>query len=208
MTRAGLRAASALALLVCTGTALAGPLDDARALYGRGRYPEARDLLQAVTSAEPSNAVAAYFLGMSLFRIPGPASLDGAHTWLGRAVKLDPGNAHYLAQYAGVCLLLADRDHSFLLALEGRDDMERVIQANPADLEAREGLMRFYAKAPWPLGDAGKALAQAAEIAHRDPARGRTAYLALASGFEKGGQHADALSATRAAQSLAQGRPD
>jgi hypothetical protein len=44
--------------------------------------------------------------------------------------------------------MMADRDSSFSLAMEGRDAMARAIAENPADLGACEGLMRFYAKAP------------------------------------------------------------
>jgi tetratricopeptide (TPR) repeat protein len=63
--------------------------------------------------------------------------------------------------------------------------------------------LRFYAKAPWPLGDADKALAQAAEIARRDPKRGLAAYQALTALFEKAGDKQEALSAAQAAQKLA-----
>jgi hypothetical protein len=47
--------------------------------------------------------------------------------------------------------------------------------------------MEFYAKAPWPLGDADKAMEQAAEIARRDPKRGAAAYRDAGGIFEKRG---------------------
>jgi tetratricopeptide (TPR) repeat protein len=179
------------------------PLGDAEAFYKQKRYPEAKALLEPLSASEPSNPAAAYFLGMTLLRTGGPTALDSAHQWLGRAVKLAPENAGYLAEYSGVCLLMADRDNSFSLALEGRDGMTRAIEGNPDDLEAREGLMRFYAKAPWPLGDPAKALLMAAEIAKRDPKRGSAAYLSIAATFDRQGRKQEALSASQAAQNLA-----
>jgi cytochrome c-type biogenesis protein CcmH/NrfG len=126
----------------------ASPVGDGIALYRQKKYAEARAVLEPITAANPSDAAAAYYLGMTLLRQGGPSSLDGSRLWLGKAVKLAPGNPDYLADYAGVCLLMADRDNSFSLALEGRDAMTRAIAANPSDIEACAGLMRFYAKAP------------------------------------------------------------
>jgi tetratricopeptide (TPR) repeat protein len=188
--------------------ASAAPLDDGRALYRQKKYAEARAVLEPLVAADPSNAAATYFLGMTVLRAGGPGALDSSRTLLGKAVKLAPGNAGYLSDYAGVCLLLADRDNSFGLALEGSSAMSRAIEANPDDLEAREGLMQFYAKAPWPLGDPPKALAMAGEIAKRDPKRGLAAYLSIAAIFDRRGLKEDALAANRAAQSLAPARKD
>jgi Flp pilus assembly protein TadD len=184
----------------------ATPLADAEALYNGKHYAEARALLEPLVAAEPSNAVASYFLGMTYLRAGGPSSLDSARLWLGKATKLAPDDEGYLAEYAGVCLLMADRDGSFSLALEGRDGMARAIAANPGDIEAMEGLMRFYAKAPWPLGDAGKALSMAADIAKRDPTKGGVAYKSLAASFDRQGRTPEATAANQAAQSLAPAR--
>jgi predicted Zn-dependent protease len=49
----------ALALLL-PAAALAGPLDDAIALYHAKQYPEARAALEKLTAAEPKNAAACY----------------------------------------------------------------------------------------------------------------------------------------------------
>ena len=185
----------------------ASPVDDAAALFRQKRFAEAKAALEPIASADPANAEASYYLGMSLLRLGGPASLDSSRLWLGKALKLAPDNEGYLADYAGVCLLMADRDNSFSLALEGRDGMTRAIAANPGDLEACEGLMRFYAKAPWPLGNADRALALAAQIAKADPRRGLAAYRSIQASFEKSGRAEKAQAASLAAQSLAQDHP-
>jgi hypothetical protein len=196
-----------LGFLGCAATLGASPLDDAVAQYKQRHFAEARALLERLVAAEPGNAQAAYFLGMTLYKAGGPGALDAGHLWLGKAVKLAPGNSGCLAEYAGVCLLMADRDSSLSLAIEGRDDMAQAIAGDPGNLDAREGLMRFYAKAPWPLGDSGRALDQAAEIARRDPARGLAAYRSLVGTFERAGRKEAAQSADLAAQSLARGHP-
>ena len=125
----------------------------------------------------------------------------------GRPSSSLPENEVYLAEYAGVCLLLADRDSSLTLAIEGRNAMARAIAQNPADLDAREGLMTFYAQAPWPLGDANRAFAEAGEIAARDPKRGRAAYRTIGEIFLRGGRSERAQSAFKAAQNLAGTHP-
>jgi tetratricopeptide (TPR) repeat protein len=195
----------------CAGfgpTVSAEPMSDAIALYRQKRYSEAKAILEPLVAAKPSDAAACYFLGMALLRAGGPSALDSAHAQLAKAAQLAPKNAGYLAEYAGVCLLMADRDNSFGLALEGRDAMARAIAADPSDLEACEGLMRFHAKAPWPLGDPDKALELAGEIAKRDPKRGMAAYRSIEAIFSGNGRKRQALSASQAAQRLAQGRPE
>jgi len=178
---------------------------DAISLYRQKRFAEARALLEPLAAAQPANAEASFYLGMAILSEGGPSSLDSARSWLGKAVRLSPDNEGYLSQYAGLCLLAADRDSSFSLALEGREAMTRAIAQDPGDLEAREGLMRFYAKAPWPLGDPAKAMAQAADIGRADPRRGAAAYRSLAETFLKAGRGEQARLAAQCAQSLAPG---
>ncbi len=178
------------------------PLADAIALYKQKRFAEAKAALERITTAEPSNAAALYYLAMAVQRV-APPSLDAACPLLAKAVRLAPKNETYLAEYGGVTMLLADRDQSLGLALDGRDAMAEAIRMNPADLDAREGLMRFCAKAPWPLGDPGKALDLANEIAKCDPRRGGAAYHMIAVLFEKQGRIQEARTAAQAAQDLA-----
>jgi tetratricopeptide (TPR) repeat protein len=206
MRRGAVRALALVLLLAAPlGAApapAAVPLSSAVELFNGRRYAEARAILEPLAAAEPGNADAAYYLGMSFLRTGGPTGLDSARLWLGKAVKLAPDNAGYLGDYAGVCLLMADRDGSFSLALEGRDAMTRAIAANPGDLEARDGLVQFYAKAPWPLGSIDKALSMAAEIARRDPKAGAASYRGAAAILHEQGRNQEAASALREAEFL------
>jgi cytochrome c-type biogenesis protein CcmH/NrfG len=197
------------AVLLCTGllaalpAAPASPVGDAVALYKQKRYVEARSALERIVASDPSNAEACYFLAMAVQRA-APPSLDSARALLGKAIGLAPDKERYLAEYARVTLLMADRDSSFGLAREGRDAMARAVAMDPSDLDACFALMRFCAQAPWPLGNAEKALGLAGQIAARDPGRGLEAYRVAASIFDKQGRARLALAARQAAERLAQ----
>jgi tetratricopeptide (TPR) repeat protein len=206
--RLGLRLGLLACLAAAAGPSLsATPLGEAVEFYKQKRYVDAIAHLEPLAAVAAPDPSACYYLGMSIFRAGGHDNLDRSKEWLGKASRLAPENEAYLAEYAGVCLLMADRDNSFSLALEGRDAMTRAIAANPGDLEAAEGLMRFYAKAPWPLGDPDKALQLAAEIAKRDPKRGAAAYTSISEQFEKSGRNELALAALKAAHSLPKDPP-
>jgi len=97
--------------------------------------------------------------------------LDAAADWLGKAVRLEPANSAYLADYGDACLSLARRSDSLTLAVRGRDALERAVALDPGALATREGLARFYSEAPFPLGDDARALAQAEAVAARNPRR-------------------------------------
>jgi len=176
--------------------------ESAIGLYQAKYYSAAEAALEKIVAAEPHNAAACYYLGLS-FRQPGSGqSLDQAASWLERAAGLEPGNAAYVADYGEACLLLAGQKRSLHYALRGRDTLKRAIELNPGHLNARSSLMEFYARAPWPWGSSGAALDQAREIARRDPGRGLRAFLRLGQIFEKGGNRAAAGTACKEALKL------
>ncbi len=112
----------------------------------------------------PTTAQECHDRGMALRHGKGDHRLEDALVWLDKAARLAPANASYLADYGGTCLQIADRRRSFGYAVKGRDAMEKSLAMDPSQLDCRDGLMKFYARAPWPLGDADKALAQAGAI--------------------------------------------
>ncbi|MBK9990735.1 MAG: tetratricopeptide repeat protein [Verrucomicrobia bacterium] len=160
--------ATCLALLF-TGTALAAPLDDAIALYKDKKNPEARAALETITTAEPQNAEACYYLGLTLLRTRDPKLLESAVGWFKKAAELQPENAAYLFEYGGNSLNLAGKTRSLGAANRGRDALEKVIKLDPAHLNAHEALYQFFDQAPWPIGSGSKAKAHLDEIRKRDP---------------------------------------
>jgi len=170
-------------------------MDQAVSLYRARRYGEAEAALEPMAASRPRDAAACYYLGMCLRHGAGGGALDAAVPWLEKAAALAPDNAVYLGDLGGTCLQLADRHRSFSFATRGRAAMEKAIRLDPGYLEAREGLMQFYARAPWPLGSALKARAQAGEILRRDAARGVRAFIYLGRELEKSGSRAAAREA-------------
>lgn len=148
-------------------------------LYRAQDYAAAAAALAPVIAREPGNAEAQHLMGMCLRQRGDPQARDAAKPWLEQAAALAPDNPEFVADLAGNCLELADLHWSYGLAVRGRDLMEKALQLDPNDVGGREGLMRFYREAPWPLGDKAKAEAQAAEILRRDPRRGALAAIYL-----------------------------
>jgi tetratricopeptide (TPR) repeat protein len=196
-------------LLALAGVLRAGPaLDRAVQLYSARQYPEAQAALERIVAAEPQDAAACYYLGMTLRHQGDDRARDAAVTWLEKAAALAPANATYLGDYGGTCLELADLHHSFTYATRGRNAMERAIALDPNNLNARQGLMQFYARAPWPLGSSAQARTQADEILRRDPARGLRTFLTLGRALEKAGNRAEARDAYAVALKLDPASPE
>jgi len=176
----------ALVFGLVISAAQAASLSEAIALYAAKRYPEARLALEKITAAEPKNAAAAYYYGMTIRRRGDTTALDDAVPWLAKAAELEPTNATYLGDFGGSSLQLAGKTRSLSAATRGREAMIRAVELNPDYLEAREGLMQYFAQAPWIAGgSSSKAYAQAEEIRKRDPARGLSALISLKSGEKK-----------------------
>ncbi len=147
--------------------------EPAMALARAKRYPEARELLEKVVAAEPQNAVAWHELGQVWRARHDTEAYEKAVSCLARAVELAPENADYLADYGGTSLELAAKTRSLSAATKGREAMEKAVQLNPDNLDAREGLFQYYTQAPFFVGgSASKAAAQLEEIRRRDPDRG------------------------------------
>ncbi|HEX3728706.1 MAG TPA: hypothetical protein VHV47_02800 [Opitutaceae bacterium] len=180
------RLAAALLLAVFAGSLRAEPaLDQAVALYRHKEYPAARAALEKILNAGHKSAAACYYYGMTLSQGPDTGALEEAVPWLEQAVTLEPENPTYQGDYGGICFEIADRRRSLSYASRGRKAMLRAIALDPNDLDAREGLMRFFAEAPWPVGSESRAREQAEEIARRNPGRTVSTYLVLGRSFEK-----------------------
>lgn len=136
------------------------------------RYPEARPLLERTVAAEPKNAAAWYQLGMVWRARHDTEAFEQAVKCLKASVELEPSNARYLADYGGTSMELANRTRSISAATDGRAAMEKAITLNPNDVDAREGLFQYYARAPFFVGgSSSKAAEQLDAIRRLDPNR-------------------------------------
>jgi len=158
-------------LLIAPAALASEDFATAKKLFEARRHPEARALLERIVATEPNNAAASHLLGLTLKLRNDPAALDEALRPLARAVELEPNNPTYLADFGGTSLQLAGRTNSIGAATKGRDAMEKAVALKPDHLDAREGLVQFYQRAPWPIGSSAKAAAHLEEIRKRDSDR-------------------------------------
>ncbi len=170
--------------------------------YRTQPYAAARAALERMTAADPGDAAACYYLGLTLLHHGGPTAPADAAPWLEKAVRLAPAQAAYFADYGGVCLKLADEHRSLDWALRGRDALERAAALDAGDLASREALVLFFGQAPWPVGNTLKARTYATEIGRRDPARGARSWISLGHLLEDKGDAPSARAAYRRALEL------
>lgn len=146
------------------------------ALFEHRQFAAAQQFFEAFVSQNPTDPAGAYYLGRIDFE---GKRYDQAATWFERAVQLDGGNSDYhrwlghtygqLAQHAG--------GEAFFLARKVKTHLEKAVELNPDNIEARFDLMEYYLQAPAFLGgDAAKAEGQAKEISRRNAAAGRKAW--------------------------------
>lgn len=127
-------------------------LTAAVALFKSHRYPEARDAFQAIAQADPQNAKACYYLGRIAMK---RNDTNDAIEQFGKAVALEPANSDYQMELggaygdaAGKGSLLDQLDY----AKKCRAALEKAVELNPDNLDARRGLVDFYRQAPSFLG--------------------------------------------------------
>ena len=167
---------------LCLALALAAPLaaqnaaDEGVRLFTGGRFDDARVQLAAAAKADPRNATAAFYLGRIEL-----AEGDGerAAEWLERATRIDPASSQYqywLGNAYGRQAVRAGRLKQARLAGRIRGALERSVELDPNNLDARSALLQYYVIAPGFMGGSmGKARAQAREITSRSALRGRIA---------------------------------
>ncbi len=145
-------------------------------LFEHGQFAAAQQFFEAFISQYPTDPAGVYYLGRIAFE---SKQYDQASTWFEQAVQLDSGDSDYhrwlgrtygqQAQHAG--------GEAFFLARKVKTHLEKAVELNPDNIEARFDLMEYYLQAPAFLGgDAAKAKMQAEEITKRNAAAGRKAW--------------------------------
>ena len=154
----------------------AGPAADGVRLFNEARYAEAKTQLAAVAKADARSSTAAFYLGR-IALVEGDGA--GAARWIERATKLEPRNSGYfywLGNAYGRQAVRANKLTQARLAGRIRGAFERAVTLDPANLDARSGLLQYYVVAPGIMGGSlDKAREQAREIGARSPFRGRLA---------------------------------
>jgi tetratricopeptide (TPR) repeat protein len=147
-------------------------LDAAIALVNSKQFREAKPALERIVAAEPRNAAACHHLGRVYSAEGDKESAAQAVKWHNRAAELEPQNAGYIAAQGRALLRFAALSAAPLSATAGRDALEKAVALDPAQLDAREALIQFYERAPWPIGSRAKADAHLSGVLQRDRVRG------------------------------------
>lgn len=160
------------------------------ALQEAGHWKQLRQIAESRAAANPKDAQATYLLSCVKMAFGDP---DAALALAERAVALEPGNSKYHYQLGLANGLKANKSSLFsAMKLGGRyrAEMQKAIDLDPKNLDARWELMEFYFAAPGIAGgDAQKGRAMADEIMRLNAVRG---YLAQAEVAERNKQPTEA----------------
>jgi len=164
------------AVFALSSSASAQSLDRAKQLFDDAKYTEAKTELLALQKADDRNPAVAYYLGR-IAAIQNES--DDAIKHFERAVKLEEGNALYHAWLGNAVREITPRSSKIRMPFNARrmkKEWERAVALDPNQIDARYGLVQFYAYAPGVMGgDKAKAREQVAEIARRNAMRGALA---------------------------------
>ena len=176
-----MRTVKRLRLFLLCLPALAGGQTEAERLIEAGHWKRARALVEARLKEQPDDALATFLLSQIRNAFGDRKSpLPLAE----KAVALDPGTAKYhrqLAEAIGVTAQHANVLQQLLLARRFRKEIDRAIELDPNDVQARRDLLEFYLVAPGIVGgDREHARETALEIASIHAAEGFLAQARLA----------------------------
>lgn len=138
-----------------------------------GEIDKAQSILEAIATAQPDNAEAAYQTGRTYQQ---QGDMKGAIRWFERATELDENNSMYFLKLGEARGTLAGEVGMFKamrMAGKVKSAFEKAVALDPDNIDARSGLVTYYLNAPGMAGGStDKAFEQAEEIAKRDALRG------------------------------------
>ena len=153
-----------------------GKLQDAVALYERGKFAPAAGSLHQLSNAEPSNAEIWVWLSKAYLKT---RNWDKAVQAMEKAVQLQPANAEYHLLLGRACGSRASHS-SFITAMSWARrvvrEFETARQLAPESIDVRFDLLDYYLEAPGIVGGGkDKAEAEAQAIARLNPQKGHLA---------------------------------
>lgn len=153
-----------------TAFALAEPQTQYVALFTSKNYTELQTVAQKALAAEPANAEAHFYLGVSYFY---QRQSDQAVPHLEKAVEYAPANSEYrraLGDAYGLLALRGSKLAAFGRARKCKAAYEKAIELDPKNVQARISLGMYYMQAPGIVGGSRKkAYEQLEEIEKLDP---------------------------------------
>ena len=179
-------------LVLLLAAAIPAMADSAADMLAAGRVDDAITTLNGRLSSSPTDAESANLLCRAYFALE---EFDRAESACKKAIALEPKNSKYhrwMGHVYGEKAARANFLAAASLAGKTREELERAVQLNPKDVDARVDLAEFYIEAPGIVGGGQeKARAQARIIGASDPAREHWVYGRIAE------KHGDSATAER-----------
>ena len=192
-------------MLLCasTTTAQTGDLSAGIAHFNARRWSDAHVFFAAAVKAQPKNPDAALWYGRTLIAEDNPGD---AQDWFEKAIDLEPRRSEshlWLARSLGMQAQRASVLKQPFIARHLKTTIDKAIDLDPDNIDARELRWQFYLMAPSVMGGGEeKARSEAAEILRRNRYRGQLLSLAEA------GRGKDAAAAERALKAVVAEFPD
>ena len=146
-------------------------------LFDDGKYPEAKEFFEGFVKENPKNDTALFYLGKVWLNLEDH---DKSIDWLKKAVKLNEKSSDYhlwLGQAYGIKAQNSSMFKQPFLAKKVKNEFKKAVELDPANLDARFGLMQYYVVAPGVMGgDRDEGKKQAEEIRKLDPVKGHQAF--------------------------------
>ena len=146
-------------------------------LFEDQKNEEAKKFFKSFSKEYPDNGLAAEYLGRIYLK---EDDYDNAIECFKKAVKIENTNSQYqlwLGRAYGTKAQRANVFKKISAAKNVKKEFKRAVELDPENIEARFGLLQYYAMAPGIMGgDKEKAKIQAAEIKKRDTVEGFSAY--------------------------------
>ncbi len=151
------------------------PADEGARLYEAGQYDEALAYYEGALEKDPNDVMATVYMGRIAM---ANKDFQGATEWMDKAVALAPdsSNVHYWSAIAYVTKLQNTQDFTQMQMLvdKVRSHIDKAVELDPANVDARLFLAGFYMNAP-PIagGSMEKAKEQAELLLEYDEFRGQ-----------------------------------
>lgn len=162
------------ALLLLTLIPQSGDLSAGIAHYNARRWAEAHTFFAAAVKAQPKNADAALWYGKTLI---AEDKAGDAEDWFTTAANLAPRSSEaqlWLARALGIQAQRANVLRQPFIARHMKSVVDKAIELDGDNLDARELRWQFYTMAPGVMGGSDeKARAEIAEILRRNKYRGQ-----------------------------------
>lgn len=147
--------------------------DQAIKAFEGNRFDLADSLFQDLWQENGGHAETAFYLGRIAF---GRKDFEQASGWFEKAIEIADTSARYpywLGNAAGMQAMHAGILSRISLAKKTKKYYEKAVDMDPDYLDARWGLLQYYAVAPGIMGGSDdRALEQVEEIRRRDPVQG------------------------------------